>query len=216
MSRIIKKSIKYLVYHMGIAILGCFLLTAICLYLCNWLGTCISIVLLSVSLIIKINFSVKKRIDESVLCFNAGSQVRNVDYLVIGDMANVKDICEDGKIIVELCAPNRTLDASYEILRHTYSILKKNGKVIISCKKRNVEKERYSVFDIIYFHPVTLKRLNIQYSRIKRIFPTIYEPVGSIQLLLNFRKNYKRSKCRRLDICEFCKVRDIEFEYFEY
>ena len=217
MSRIIKKLIKKIIERtIFIFIIG-LLLCVLVVYMDSVIGVCIVVVCELVIFFLEINFKIKDKIYKSADVFYAGSKLRNVDALIIGDMVDVKDlyIDFDGVQVVELCAPDRTLVAAYEILRHTYSILKKNGKVIIACKKENVNKTNYSIFDIVYFHVVTIKRLNIESLQRKVILPLLTEPVNTVNFLVNTRKKYNSSTCPCYDIIEFCERRGLNLEYRE-
>lgn len=213
MSRIIKKIIKCLLSNVNICLLIGVILLVLLVLTKNIYGIIIMLVFDFALLLLKINIDVISQLNNSKKIFTATSKIRNVDCLVIGDMVDTSDLYLKGKEAVELCAPNRNLNESYELLRHTYSILKKNGKVIIACQDKNLYKKEYSVFDIPYFHPVTIKRLELDDNRIKRILPILFAPLQTFRLFLNRRMKYEKTVCKNELICEFCESRGLDLEY---
>lgn len=213
MSRNVRKLIKFVLYHMEIGVLVGVVILIICLFCKNLVGVSFILCMEILMILLKINFSIVDKMNRSVAIFTAGSKVRNIDYLVIGDMVDVADLKEQGKTIVELCAPERTLTASYEILRHTYSIMAENGKLIIACKDKNINKPGYSMYDIWYFHNVTIKRLHLESYKKKLLMPIVFEPICTVRLFLNKRKTFQISECNMKALNSFCDERHIELEY---
>lgn len=213
MSGNMKKCIKFLMNRIEIFMFIGFVILVILIFLQNIKWICVVLILEVLMFLLKINLLVRRKLQESVNFFNAKSKVRNIDCLIIGDMAVVDDFYEEYKQVVQLYAPNRTLNASYEILKHTYSIVKENGKVIIAYKMKNKDRNNYSVFDIPYFHNVTINRLHIHNVKWKKYFPLCFDFCGSIGFLLNKRKLYKNKILEKDEIYDFCLKRGLELEY---
>lgn len=213
MSRIIKKIIKFLMLNINIVLILSILVAIVFLLNQNIYGFGIMWVTVIIIIYLKVCIDIFRKLNKSVHIFAAGSKIRNVDYLVIGDMVDTSDLYSNGKTVVELCVPNRNLMASYELLRHTYSILKENGTVIIACQDRNISKQKYTFYDIAYFHPVTLKRLGLVSNSYKKILSLLFKPGLVIQLWLNRRMKYEKKICENEAIIKFCESRGLELEY---
>lgn len=195
----------------------------------------LAMICLLMLIIVLLNIIVLRKMQQPVKPFGPKSRIRNVDYLVIGD------ICEPNSVMlnkntekisyVQLSAPGRTLLSSYEILRHTFGILKESGgTAILVVKHKNIEKKKYSVFDIPIFElsPITVKRLGLEYLKRRRCFPLIYSPLKSIHLICSYginsnitkEKNHRialDSKYHRIDcpwktISMFCEERGIKLD----
>lgn len=162
-----------------------FLLSFIAIeFICFLLGFYIACVIIFVFCIM--NLIIVSKMRKECAPFNAMSKIRNVDYLVIGDQCKIKEIVPIGKTYVQIAAPGRSFTSSFEILRHTFSILKDNGGVVVIVGKKK-SKEKYTIFDLPYFHQVTLKRLGLQRKRILTYIPIIISPIKSIKILFSFK-----------------------------
>ena len=130
--------------------------------------------------------------------FDSYSRIRNVDYLVIGDICNINDIVPEKNSYVQITAPQRSITASYEILRHTFSILKEYGgiAVIVDAQKKN----DYTTFDIPYFHEVTIERLRLEKPVKLRYFPILTNPIKSIKYLFAKGKKVFQCDCENWEI----------------
>ena len=148
-----------------------------------------------------------------VRAFYPMSQVRNVDYLIIGDMYKPSDIDLSEKEVVHIYAPQRTLIAAYEILRHTFSIVKENGTVVFAINRRNVGSNKYTVYDIPFFHEITIRKLRLQKLRRWSKFPIFVAPMMTIRMILGFCDGYKICECPSKEISDFCLERSIKFVY---
>ena len=148
--------------------------------------------------------------------FKIGGKIRNVDYLVVGDMINPALIVPMNKTFVQIKSPNRSLFASFEILRHTSSILDEdNGHVIIAVKK-NTANGSLSVFDIPFLYNLSIKKMGLgKLNRISK-FPIFAKPLSSIKLILNcYEKKWKESICPNKNVIVFCKERNFNLKYYE-
>lgn len=140
-------------------------------------------------LILLLNFFTLQKIQASLAVFDASSKVRNLDYLIIGDLCADKVFIPEGKRAVRLAAPGRSLGASYEILRHTFGILKETGgtAVLAVCGEK-MESCEYTVFDLPVFclSPTSVSRLHLEKMKRQAAYPFLVKPVSSLRLLTSF------------------------------
>ena len=90
---------------------------------------------------------------------------------------------------VALTAPGRSLTSSYEILRHTFSILKEPGaSVVIAVRPANLE-GAYTSFDMPVFRrsPTSVKRLGLEGLARQERWPLLFHPLKSLRLLFGPR-----------------------------
>lgn len=149
--------------------------------------------------------------------FGYKSKIRNIDALIIGDMCNPKLVLPDScKTYVQIKAPGRTLWSSFEVLKHTSSIIKETGgTVIFVCQLDNMDKKIYSVFDIPFFVRITLKKYGIGYMKLLAKFPLIVKPFSTIRLLLDKnKKEYVKKTCSDNEIVTFCHERGYELHLY--
>ena len=186
------------------------LVLLLCLIKHMW---CFGSLWLSAGVYTVINFWLYKKLKQNVNQMNAGGTVRNVDYLIIGECIDERRILGNEKSFFSIMSPGRSLNASKEILRHTFSILKDGGTVIIVDKENLPE---YSCFDMMWFHDITIKRLGLN----KRIckFPLFYAPIKSIYILLQVKNTNRviyEGDCPDHEIKEFCLLRGLNFKYYK-
>ncbi len=140
------------------------------------------VVYLLIILIVMLSYAVRNKMRAMSAPFGTFSSTRNVDYLVIGDFCKVKDYVPQGASYVQIAAPGRGLNSSFQILKHTHSILKEEGgSVIIAVGKG---KKDFSVFDIPFLHPITIKKYHLERLRKMSKLTFIFSPIDSIRFLL--------------------------------
>ena len=104
------------------------------------------------------------------------------------------------------------MTSSYEILRHTFSILKEESpSAIIAVQKKNLD-GGYSAFDIPVFErsPISVKRLGVEDLQKKSKYLLLFYPIRSIQLLIGAKKDYpEEMEELPLEMQEFCEERGI-------
>lgn len=164
-----------------------------------------------VLLIAVLNYTVVRKMDGQNEAFSPRGRIRNIDTLIIGDVSNdakKKLLGKDTGICIN--SPCCSLTAAYELLRHSFSILKENnGKAIIVVKKMRMKKS-YNLFDVRFFHAVTISRLNLKKFVYKCYFPMIFEPFLSIRFLLGIGcKELVETKEIPKELYEFCVERNI-------
>ena len=140
---------------------------------------------------------------------------RNFDVLFIGEKYDVTGIIPDSKTFLQFDAPNRTLFASFLILQAKFSWLNEGkGKCVIICRKENERKKHISMFDIPFFHIITINKFKLKKQQIELKYPLFFHPFQVAGFL--FGKKYDKSiveKCPLQEIEDFCAQRDIELEY---
>ena len=156
-----------------------------------------------------LNKAAKKKMNTIKSVFSPTGTVRNVDCLIIGEKIDAKSVvnCEN---TVEINTPNASLASSYELLRHTFSILKDGGTAIIAVKKSKASADDFSVFAVPFFHDITLTRLKLRALRRKSKYPMIYYPIETLQFLFGKRKSKFKIVKPDSVIAEFCVDRDIK------
>lgn len=118
---------------------------------------------------------------------SAQRKVKKYKYLVIGDLCPdsvLRDYIDTQDDVFTILAPGRSLDASYQILLHTISILDEDGICIIIDSGRH-SNHVYTVFDVTYLNLVTRKELQIESLYRKASYPLFFEPVKSLFILFN-------------------------------
>lgn len=158
------------------------------------------------------NFLAVKKMRSGVNVFCAGSKIRNIDSLIIGELCSLEGVVSTQENFFQIAAPERTLGSSYEILRHTFGILNEVcGEAVLVTKKGNVGSD-FSIFDIPYFQlsPISVRRLRVEGLQKKSKLPLIFAPIRTIQILLSVGKNRKpRETDVPQEMYEFCRERNI-------
>ena len=142
------------------------------------------------------------------------SKIRNVDCLVIGDISsNTAQNLSGSGTSVSIYLPGCTLAGAYEVLRHTFSILKENGgNAVLVVRKKNISKTDYSPFDINFFHPVTVNRLGLKRAKFMSRFPIVFATVKSLKFLFGTKTVSNMQDFYDEDIKNFCIERGIELQ----
>lgn len=160
---------------------------------------------------VTVNNAFYKRLSQNTRIFNAQSLIRNVDCLHIGECTDdVVDLKND----LFLHVPYANLSSSFEIIRATHSILKENGTIVLALRKSEENKKRYSIFEMIYYHQITLNRLNLnRKNKVERKFPLLFSPKRSIAFIIKKPKNYTECNCPSKEIIDFCNERGYKLIY---
>lgn len=213
MSGILKKIALYIKSHKKRAVFtGAFLLMILgvtgALNHNSWLaGICAVIFLWGV-----INTAAWKKGRKGIEYFSPSCKTRNIDCLVIGDMCRPDEIVSEGKSYLCISAPGRSLKSSFEILRHTFSILREDaGETIITVRKENIEKG-FHLFDMAFLgmSPISVKRLHLEGLKKKEILPLLFAPAASIQILLGCNRRFSSEMdFVPAEMERFCKERNI-------
>lgn len=165
-------------------------------------------------LLAMINYKAYRTIRDQLLVLGAKSKVRNVDYLIIGELCDTQPIMNSANnTFVQIKCPNVSEFAAANILERTHSILKENGTVIIVLKKKNIKNQRIDTFDTFFFHPITIKKYSIEKKYKLQKLVLFTNPIRSISLLF-VRKNKTiiESKCESY-ILDFCNERGLNLNF---
>lgn len=196
-----------------IAIFCLLALSILLLFTKMWI---ISILILLVVLLYVLNKIVRESTNKMQL-LSARREIKKYQYLIIGDMCPhsiLKNYISQPSNSLILLSPNRSLDASYQILLHTISILDENGTCIIIDSGKQFKKP-YTIFDIPYLSLIARKDLKIEFLEKERFYPLFYEPIKSLLILLNFslRRKYKNEICKDKRFGDFFQHRTTQFLY---
>lgn len=175
---------------------------------------CIPIIIFLVALELFINERARGILDEQTSYAYGKKQVRNVDYLIIGDMADTGDICDKGKKTVCIMAPSRSLEGSFWVLKRMFSLLdERSGKAIIIVKEKNIKKQGVTLFEYSFLSPVYRNILKVHYLGKRRKNPFLYSPIRSFELVCGIKHKSVKTGCLDKSIEEFCRVRGIDIEF---
>ncbi len=148
-----------------------------------------------------------------VSVFGAQSNIRNIDYLVISDMCNVEDFIPAQSTYIQIAVPGRGENSAFEILKHTHSILKENGTVVIAVNKRN---KRFSIFDVPFLHRITIKKYRLERLCMMYKNPLFFAPIASLKILFGGgRSAYNIERNIDNKVGSFCHERGYELIYLE-
>lgn len=162
-----------------------------------------------------INSKVKRLVYGNLSLFDSRRHIKKYTTMVIGDCcseSNYLPYCNNKEEVIAIMSPNRSLNASYQILLHTFCILDEGSTCIIVCKKKMVSND-ISFFDIPYLNTITQKELGIESLRHKLLCPLIFSPVITLKQLLDIKSVYHNDTCPNNDIVEFCKKRGLRLIY---
>ena len=207
----------------GIVLVGGFTILLVCGIVLTvvggvWQGFCILILWAAMLMAGYINYIAYKNNSIQLNPFGTYSMVRNVDLLIIGDLFDPSDILKSGQSYVQIAAPGRTMEAAFELLRHTHSILNdETGKseIILAVCRKNLNKCNFSVWDVPFFHRITVERYRLQILRRMSKVPIIIDFYGTIRMLLGKKsKGYIEELCGRQDMEAFCRERGYNLRLF--
>lgn len=197
MSRILRNKKKI------IAILICGLLVILKCY----------VLALLFALILLLNWKMRKILSKQSEPFSNSSKIRNVDYLIIGDLVNAKKYVPEGKSFVQISSYRKSFGACYEILRHTSSILnEESSNVLFFVEKKKLDSNEITLFDIPYFSNITVENLNLQKKRKQYNYPILFAPIKSLIQIIGVNKEgwYKTQEVTK-EVIDFCEERNIFF-----
>lgn len=160
---------------------------------------------------------IKKVFRHSAL-FSSKREIKHYNSIVIGDFVKssvYEDYCDVDAALI-FTSPNRTLNASYQILLHMISCLDEGGTCVIIHNSHNKPNNDYSLFELPYLHFITQKELNIESLKSQLRYPLLYEPAKSLKLLLGITSNgYKKAECPNREIINFCRRKNISLIYLD-
>lgn len=200
---------KIKIHKKSIVLLGMEVLLIICLIIC---GLCMCAALLILTALL--NRAVIRKMNRQAAPFYVKSRIRNVSNLVIGDIfhgtGGISEMSED---TVSIYLPGCTLAGAYEVLRHTFSILKENGgKAVIIVKDKNINRLKYSPFEMRFFHPITFKRLKLRNGKAAVRFPVLFAPFKSFDYICGRTKTGEHRKYYDCEMDRFCSERGMELK----
>lgn len=191
------------------------LISIILLYTNLWI---ISMIILSITALYIINKLVYKK-SNKIPFLSAKRKIKKYQYLIIGDTCShsiLKKYISRQENSFMILSPRRSLDASYQILLHTISILDEDGTCII-IDSGDYHRKTYTILDIPYLNPITRKELKIETLKKKESYPLFFEPLKSILIILNIptHKKYKDTHCSDKRFTDFFQHRKNKFIYLK-
>lgn len=154
-----------------------------------------------------INSKVRNKMRQMHAPFTTKSNIRNVDYLVIGDCINAIECVPENKSYVQIAAPGRSEKSCYQILRHTHSILKENGGTVIFAFGNG--KEEFTLFDAPFLHYITIKKYHLEGLKMKSAFPIIFAPIRAINMVFGGGySTYTQVDNTDAELMKFCADRN--------
>lgn len=161
-------------------------------------------------LFILTNLYAKKKI-----CWNADHLFttidRNYDVLIIGENSDID--CSDKKVI-RFCSPNRSMLASYELVRRLYSLVdEENGKIVICCREKLIESKKITALDVPYLHEMQLAKYGIGKAKIKKFLPMLFAPIDTLLYLIGMKRKVTTMEYPIPDyLLDFCqnRIKNIE------
>lgn len=201
MSWILRRRKKVVLVFFFLAALGLFLTPF-------WI---ISVFILVVLVFLYLNRKVLKDTNKSNF-FSAKREIKQYKTLVIGDFCSPDSLSSyivDDETTLLIMIPDRSLEASYQILLHTVSILDKEATFVLVCGMKNAD-NLYTVFDMPYLNQVTKKELGIENLDKKARYPLAFEFYRSMRILLKmYSRNFAEIECTDERICSFCSRKNI-------
>ncbi len=199
----------FIKYH--IVAVATFLLGILCIYFGSYIsGVVLLFGFIYIYFALFTYRQVLKKYKKQSEVFSPSSLVRNVDYLVIGDMYSV----EEKGSYVQISSPDRGIEAIFEILKHTHSILKEGGCVILALREKNIEKSGFSIFDIPFFHHITVERLKKENRTLRGgVKSVLAHPLMYLGYVLDVKKRYFEQEIENEPIEKFCSERGYELIY---
>ena len=162
-------------------------------------------------LFIFLNFKVYKIMVKQYEPF-LGTKVRNADAIIIGDKIDRDDVIPSDYKAVQIYSNNMSFNSILEILKHTHSILKTNGEIIIAAKTPK-SYSKFTLFDTIFFHSTTLKKYNLYQLKKFIRYPLIVNS-SYIMLLFKNKHNCIISDITNEKIDKFCVERGYKVKYY--
>lgn len=205
MSRFLRKK-KLLVLASGS------LLAIVLLFTTFWF---LSILIFGGVFFVVLNYVLLRKMARSLTPLSSVREIKSYDTLVIGDYASsseYKDYCKEDTTIV-FASPDRTLEASYQILLHTSSSIKEGGTCII-LEGKQANHRGYSLFDIPYIHSITRKELQIEHIVKQQRYPLLYEPIKSLKILFHIKvRGFVETDCSSVEIKNYCNKKGFHLIY---
>lgn len=165
-----------------------------------------------------LNRIVLRRCDENLSVFTLDpTRPRNFDYLIIGEYCDVSGLIPDGTKSISFLAPGRSMEVSFLVLEHVFSLLKENGEVIFVVENEYCGSESLSLFDVTLLHPVAIRKLSLQNLKRKSRYPIIFSPLSSFKFLLSPKKKFmKKVVIDSKAIKTFCLERNISVTCYTF
>lgn len=205
MSRILRNK-KLFVLLCGSLLAIALLFTPLCFF---------SIFIFGGVLFVAMNHMISREMARPFCALSSAREIKSYYTLVIGEYASSSEYsayCNKETSVV-IISPNRSLEASYQILLHTISCIEEGGTCII-LYKRKAKFKGFSLFDMHYIHPITRKVLHIEHLVKQQRYPFLYEPIKSLKILLQIKvQGFVETDCPFAEIKDYCNKKGIHLIY---
>lgn len=188
------------------------LLAIVLLFTTFWF---LSILIFGGVFFVVLNHVLLRKMARSLTPLSSVREIKSYDTLVIGEDASSSEykayFKEDSAVV--FASPERSLEASYQILLHTSSCIKEGGTCII-LEGKHASHGGYSLFDVPYVHPITRKELQIEHLVKQSRLPLLYEPIKSLKILLHVKKRgFFETDCSSVEIKNYCNKKGFHLIY---
>lgn len=171
-------------------------------------------VLLCGIVLVVVNKKIFMKAYNAMAAFTPQRDIGFYQTFVIGEACSLDFVHSQLGNKLIMTAPGRSLEASYQILLHTISALEKNGTCII-IDNGHRSKIQYTIFDVLYFNPITWKELGIEHLVRRAYYPLFFETCKSLKILFRIvPRNYIETICPHEELKKFCIRKNIKLIYY--
>lgn len=175
----------------------------------------LSLILLAIIAGIVLNQIVRNKTFREYVNFMPNREVKTINSLVIGDTCSLKTLSKlidiDNSLL--LTCPKRSLEASFQILLHTFSRIDSDGHIVIIDNGKE-RRKGFTPFDTIWLNYITKKELGLEKISGRCKFPLLFNPFVSILILIGYKtNNYQLDICPNKAIIDFCQERNFKLSY---
>lgn len=191
----------------------CFLIFLTCVFFCMKMLFLTGVLLIGIALVVA-NRKIFIKAYNAMAAFTPQREICRYQTFVIGEACSLEFIHSQPGNKLIMTAPGRSLEASYQIILHTISALEKNGTCII-IDNGHRSKNQYTIFDVLYFNPITRKELGIEHLVRKAYYPLFFETCKSIKIVFGIvPRNYIETTCPHEELKNFCIKKNIKLIYY--
>ena len=184
-------------------------------------------IILSLSLLVLLGFLLLVNSFVVKLSLNANSYFqfnsRNFDSLILGSTYVWKAIRKNKynhRNTISFAFYGRNIFISFLILKHVFSFLKKNGKILFFIDLNNdlIDNKKLSYVDKLIMHDISLKKLMLKRApHFYSVFPIFFQFIFSCKLMISLflnknssqELNYESISTFASKINEFCQTRQL-------
>ena len=160
------------------------------------------------------NYIYKRHVNK---CCPPVGREQNVDVLILGDKS-VYDVVHRETLYsnvgirsIVMLSQGRSLQASNELMRTLFSLVKEDGEGTIEIYVNRNNLSGYSLYDIHYLHPISLKRIGISEPYCINMYPLwCYIPFKLVSLIKLSKQPYQSYSDMIDEMKQFCTERNLK------